>query len=140
MSDITKTLKKTTKRVRKARLSKQVHETLIKVFDKLECEYGIKAEDIAAKYHDCSSELACHKSNPQDLCKYFLRDGAPCPNNAQSDTGFCWRHKSCQAKYLAIEAIFRQRFKYQEDNLTDCLQFDGLRLTDPESGRGGDTI
>ena len=113
---------------RKIRLSKNVQETLGKIFCQLEADFGIDAKDIAARYQDCYSALRKNSNNSPDNCKYFLRDGSPCPNPANPKTGLCSGHRSCAKKYKAIEHLFRRRFSHEQDQLADEIDLNKLSI------------
>ncbi len=114
-------------RITKLRVSKKVRDTLNKVFIKLESEYGIDREDIVSKYQSCALDDIPKSNTPR--CKYFLRDGSPCPNCANPKSGFCTGHRSCGKKYIAIESLFRRRFKDEEDKVADSIDLQTLSIT-----------
>lgn len=112
--------------VRKQSVLKQSHHNW-KLFNfilkDIESAFGISTDSLTEKY-------AHFFQNDRDIskCKYFLRNGCPCSNAANSKTGFCSNHKNCKAKYDCLENLFKNRFREQEDGVSDEIDFARLSV------------
>lgn len=109
----------------KGKKNNRLQQSLSQFFIKIEDDYGIDASELAGIFDKV--DLA-PVSGP--VCKYFLKDGSPCKHPAHPDhDGMCYRHKTCVLRYKAIEQLFRNRFKAEQNVIETGLELGKLSIS-----------